>query len=227
MRKVLGLGLILGALVVIGRTEEPYNYQKREATEWANISIAKATSDQLPRVLLIGDSISSRYSHTVGQELKDKAYLSLLATSKPCGDPALIDLIKWVLRQNSYAVIHFNNGLHSGAGYTVEDYRQGFPEIIATLKRYAPGAKLIWATTTPCRGEAITKEVRERNKIAAGFIEKEGIAVDDLYGLVTANAGNPKVLWDAGGTHYTEEGAALQGRQVARSVLALLPAPSP
>jgi lysophospholipase L1-like esterase len=113
--------------------------------------------------------------------------------------------------------------LHGGGGKTA--YRQGFPDLIATIKAGAPGAKLIWATTTPCRGEGgMTQNVREFNKIAAEFVEKEGIPVDDLYGLVMKNADNPKVLWDGGGIHFTEEGAALQGQQVAQSVLAVLPA---
>ena len=51
---------------------------------------------------------------------------------------------------------------------------------------------------------------------------KPSLSVDDLYGLVISNAANPKVLWDGGGVHFTEEGAALQGKQVAKSVLAAL-----
>ena len=49
------------------------------------------------------------------------------------------------------------------------------------------------------------------------------IAVNDLYGLVMSNVDNPEVLWDGGGIHFTTEGAALQGKQVAESILAAMP----
>lgn len=213
--------LLTGLLTASGWADEPKKMPPREAQEWCNIVSYDAASAKLPRVLLIGDSIAGRYASAMRQALKDKAYVTVMSTSKAVGDPSLLDEIKAVLGQYTYAAVHFNIGLHGGGGRTA--YRQGFPDLIATIKAGAPGAKLIWATTTPCRGDGMTQNVREFNKIAAEFIEKEGIAVDDLYGLVVSNAENPKVLWDGGGVHFTEEGAALQGNHVAQSILALLP----
>ncbi|MFA7158730.1 MAG: SGNH/GDSL hydrolase family protein [Kiritimatiellia bacterium] len=192
----------------------------REGQEWLTITSFDGNSTNLPRVLLIGDSITSRYSGEVRKNLKDKAYLSVMATSKAVGDPALLDEIKTILSQYQFAVVHFNIGLH---GFTPDAYRKGFPEMLETIKKYAPGAKLIWATTTPCQGEEKSWSSRKRNEIADELIKKANIPVDDLYALVMSNTNNPAVLWDGGGVHFTEAGAALQGKQVADSILKLLP----
>ena len=201
--------------------QDLYDYKKpRESQNWTTISLKTkpANGPDLPLVLLIGDSITVRYAAEVGTELKDKAYVSLLGASKSADDPALLDEIKLVLRQNVYSVIHFNFGLHGSAGCL----RDGLPEVIATLKRYAPNAKLIWATTTPCqkKDDAPDTDVIEKNRVAAEHIAKAGIIVDDLYTLV---AKHPTKLWDGGGVHYTAEGTAIQSKQVARSILPLLP----
>lgn len=202
-------------------SQDLYDYKKpRESQNWTTISLKTkpANGPDLPLVLLIGDSIAVRYSSEVGTALKDRAYVSLLGTSKAAGDPALLDEIKLVLRQNVFLVIHFNLGLHGD----IADVRTGLPDLVATLKRYAPNAKLIWATTTPCqkKDDAPDADVIEKNKVAAEHIAKAGIAVDDLYTLV---ANHPTKLWDGGGVHYTAEGTAIQSKQVAQSIIPLLP----
>lgn len=214
--------LLLTAFVAPqSQAEDLYDYKKpRESQNWTTISLKTKTGNgpDLPLVLLIGDSITVRYSAEVGTALKDKAYVSLLGSSKAADDPALLDEIKVVLRQNVYSVIHFNFGLHGSAG----DLRAGLPEVIATLKRHAPNAKLIWATTTPCqkKDDAPDTDVIEKNRIAAEHIAKAGITVDDLYTLV---AKHPTKLWDGGGVHYTAEGTAIQSKQVAQTIMPLLP----
>jgi hypothetical protein len=205
-------------------SQDLYDYKKpRESQNWTTISLKTKPSDgpALPLVLLIGDSITVRYAAEVGTELKGKAYVSLLGTSKAVGDPALLDEIKLVLRQNVYSVIHFNFGLHGDTA----DLRMGLGDVIATLKRHAPKAKLIWATTTPCqkKDDAPDTSVIEKNQAAAEHIAKAGIPVDDLYTLV---AKHPTKLWDGGGVHYTAEGTAIQSRQVAQAIIPLLPVPS-
>lgn len=203
-------------------SQDLYDYKKpRESQNWTTIMLKTKPSNgpDLPLVLLIGDSIAVRYSSEVSAALKDKAYVSLLGTSKAVGDPPLLDEIKLVLRQNVYSVIHFNFGLHGD----VADLREGLAEVIATMKRHAPNARLIWATTTPCqqKDDAPDARVIEKNKTSDAIIAKAGINhVDDLYTLV---AKHPTKLWDGGGVHYTAEGTAIQSKQVAQAISALLP----
>ena len=221
MIRIIAVSWFASLAMDSARAEDLYDYKKpRESQNWTTISLKTkpANGPDLPLVLLIGDSITVRYSAEVGTALKDKAYVSLLGSSKAADDPALLDEIKLVLRQNVYSVIHFNFGLHGSA----ECLRAGLPELIATLKRHAPNAKLIWGTTTPCqkKDDAPDTDVIEKNRVAAEHIAKAGIAVDDLYTLV---AKHPTKLWDGVGVHYTAEGTAIQSKQVARTIMPLLP----
>jgi len=216
---------VLAGLLAVGNvwSKEVKSLPVKQKGGWCRITSYDEKGTKLPRVLLIGDSITSRYTGAAREALKDKAYVTVLSTSLAVGDPALLNGVKTACSQYTYAAVHFNIGLHGGDG--AKAYREGFPDLIGTIRTNAPGAKLIWATTTPCRGEGgMAKRVREYNKIAAEFVEKEGLLVDDLYGLVMKNADNPKVLWDGGGLHFTKEGTVLQGKQVAESILATLPA---
>lgn len=193
----------------------------REAIEWCNIWIPDANGTELPRVLLIGDSITGGYGQQVADNLKGKASVARLTTSKSVGDPALLVEVAMVLDQCRFDVVHFNNGLH-GWGYSEAEYQSHFPDLVATIRRHAPKARLIWATITPMRQSgkldvivADTKRVQARNKIAEGIVGKEGIAVDDLYGLVKDH---PE-YWSNDGVHFNGKGVVVEAEQVTKRIL--------
>ena len=121
----------------------------RENIEWLDVWVlGNAVKDQ-PRVLLIGDSITRGYYKTVEDKLKGKAVVCRLATSKSLGDPGLLDEVKLVLGQAKFDVVHFNNGMH-GWGYAEDEYAKAVPDLVATLRKGAPGAKLVWAARRRC-----------------------------------------------------------------------------
>ena len=192
----------------------------RENTEWLDVWVPNTNARDLPCVLLIGDSIVKGYGPLVEQNLKGTAYVARLATSKSVGDPALLAEIALVIGQSRFDVIHFNNGLH-GWGYSEEEYGQHFPALVETLKTQAKGAKLIWATTTPVRNGADlkafgerTERVKARNRIAATWVEKQGLAVDDLFALVVDH---PE-YYREDGTHFNAKGIAAQAERVAQMI---------
>lgn len=192
----------------------------REAIEWCNVWIPDANGTKLPRVLLLGDSITQGYYPKVAEHLKGKASVARLTTSKSIGDPALLAEVAMVLDQCPFDVVHFNNGLH-GWGYSEAEYREHFPELVATLRKHAPKAKLLWATTTPmCKAgdpKVIvegTGRVKARNAIAEEIVAREKIAVDDLYGLVKDH---PE-YWSHDGVHFNSQGIDVQAEQVARRI---------
>jgi lysophospholipase L1-like esterase len=208
---------VLTATLAIG--QEPH--VAREAVEWCNIWIPDANGTKLPRVLLIGDSITGGYGPKVADVLKGQASVARLTTSKSIGDPALLAEVAMVLEQCRFDVVHFNNGLH-GWGYTEAEYEKHFPELVATIRKHAPKAKLIWAAITSMRQSGkldviaeSTKRVQARNKIAEGIVTKEGIAVDDLYGLVKDH---PE-YWSNDGVHFNGKGIAAQAEQVTKRIL--------
>src|SRR5215470_2578374 len=82
----------------------------QEAIEWCDIWISHANETNLPRVLLIGDSIAREYYPEVEKRLAGKAFVARLATSRFAGDPVLLKEIELVLTQTKFDVILFNNG---------------------------------------------------------------------------------------------------------------------
>jgi lysophospholipase L1-like esterase len=225
MRHLFSLTLV-GIAIVAATTEIHATEPRisREAIEWCNIWIPDANDTTLPRVLLIGDSITGGYGPKVADALKGKASVARLTTSKSIGDPTLLAEVALVLGQCHFDVVHFNNGLH-GWGYTEEEYRQHFPELVATIRKHAPQAKLIWATITPMRQAGKldviaegTKRVQARNKIAEEIIAREGIAVDDLYGLVKDH---PE-YWSQDGVHFNAQGVGAQVEQVTKRIVEYL-----
>ncbi len=221
MRNLFSLtlaGMVIVAATAGTRGAEPHI--AREAIEWCNIWIPDANETTLPRVLLVGDSITGGYGAKVADALKGKASVARLTTSKSVGDPALLAEVALVLGQCRFDVVHFNNGLH-GWGYSEEEYQKAFPELLATIRKHAPQARLIWATITPVRQAGKldviaenTNRVRARNKIAEEIVAREGISVDDLYGLVKDH---PE-YWSADGVHFNAQGVAAQVEQVTKRI---------
>jgi len=196
----------------------------RERIEWCDIWITNAEKHDLPRVLLIGDSITRGYFGGVEKMSEGQTNCARLTTSRCICDPVFFDELEMVLDQYAFDVIHFNNGLH-GWGYTEEQYHAAFPKFLAALQRGNPNAKLIWATTTPVRTrEAVeqlderTERVRERNHIALQFVSQAGLAVDDLFTLAIDH---PE-YYSSDGVHFNNAGKAAQAQQVARSILTQL-----
>jgi len=135
----------------------------RERIEWCDIWITNADSNDLPRVLLIGDSITRGYFGGVEKALDGKANCARLTTSRCICDPVFFDELEMVLRQYPFDVIHFNNGLH-GWGYSEAQYREAFPKLLDTLRRENPNARLIWTTTTPVRTRSDLDQLDEKTQ---------------------------------------------------------------
>src|SRR4051812_33737035 len=148
----------------------------------------------LPRVLLIGDSISMGYTQPVRDLLKDKANVHRIPANGGPTKNGVANIDKW-LGSGKWDVIHFNWGIHD-LKHMPDGKRQGEPEdyeknlrtLVAKLK--ATGAKLIWATTTPIpEGELNPPrtfgKVPEYNEIAQRVMKENDVAIDDLNGAIT------------------------------------------
>jgi GDSL-like Lipase/Acylhydrolase family len=197
----------------------------REPIEWIRLWLPNVDKNDLPQVLLLGDSITQAYYKDVAADLKGKAYAGYLTSSLSVGDPMLPQQIALVLRNYRFDVIHFNNGLH-GKGYTEKEYARYFPQFVRTIQANAHGAKLIWASSTPVRTgkdmsefAPFTQRVAARNRIAAAYVRKAGIPVDDLYAAVLHH---PEYYLGVDGTHPNEQGRAAEARDVTASILQVL-----
>ena len=174
----------------------------------------------LPRVLLIGDSVSRGYTQAVRKAMAGKAKVHRAPAN--CGPTATgLKMLDAWLGTGKWDLIHFNFGIHDRAT-PAADYEQRLEAIVTRLK--ATGAKVVWATTTPVPpdtkdGPGATQQIIEKNEIAARVMKKFDVAVDDLYAFITphlAKMQNPKDV------HFTGEGYDLLGGEVARSIASVL-----
>ncbi|MBI5685388.1 MAG: SGNH/GDSL hydrolase family protein [Verrucomicrobia bacterium] len=198
----------------------------------ADPAFARITDDpKLPRVLLIGDSISIGYTLPVRALLKGKANLHRIPTN---GGPTLTglkELSKW-LGAGKWDVIHFNWGLHDlkfmddgKQQVPLSDYEKNLRELVKQLK--ATGAKLIWCATTPVP-DAEMKPPRKNpdviayNAVAKKIMAENGIAIDDLYAFALPQL---TAIQRPANVHFSEEGSKVLAKQVVASIEAFLPKP--
>ena len=205
---------------------------------------APPTDDpSLPRVLLLGDSISIGYTIPVRQMLRRQA--NVHRAPENCG-PTLRGLEKldqW-LGDRRWDVIHFNFGLHDlkyindqGArvdpseGHiqvTGSQYGENLRKIIRRLEQ--TGAKLIWCTTTPVPEGAkgrVPGDAARYNRIAADVVRSASglkIAVNDLYAFSLPRLGSIQRKADV---HFHPEGSRQLAIQVAEKIRETLRLPSP
>ncbi|WP_395752786.1 SGNH/GDSL hydrolase family protein [Prosthecobacter sp.] len=178
----------------------------------------------MPRVLLIGDSISIGYTLPVRKLLEGKANVHRIPTNGGPTKNGVTNIAKW-LGTSKWDVIHFNWGIHDlkympDGKRQVEpaDYEANLRSLVATLKK--TGAKLIWATTTPIPDGDLNPprkfgQVKEYNEIAAKVMAENGVAIDDLNAHITpklATLQNPKDV------HYSAEGSEYLAQQVAAEI---------
>jgi len=193
-----------------------------EKIEWTWEVTPDHSRPDLPNVLLVGDSITRNYFPAVTKELDGKANVYLFATSASVGDFRLAAQLRefFAMENTHFRVIHFNNGMH-GWGFTEPEYRAAFPEFIVALHSGDPGAKLIWANTTPVRKDnpegATNARIAVRNDIAAAIVKQEQIPVDDQHEAIHQH---PDLYSDD--VHPNEAASAIQGGQAVAMIEKLL-----
>ena len=204
---------------------------------------------KLPRVLLIGDSVSIAYTLDVRKDLAGVANIHRPPAN--CGSTrtalGYYGLERWLAGENAkWDVIHFNHGLHdlsyrfaddrdkdaqgnyatphNGGHQNVapEEYRQNLHKIVARLRQ--TGAKLIFATTTPVPECEAGKYVKDSelpyNEVARKVMAEEGIVVNDLWDAVKPQLEKLQIPRNV---HFHAAGSAALAKQVAQSIRAALP----
>lgn len=180
---------------------------------------------KLPRVLLIGDSISRGYTLAVRAALAGKA--NVHRAPENCG-PSSNGLKKLpiYLGDGKWNVIHFNFGIHDRKTDPAV-YAANLEQLVTRLE--PTGARLIWARTTPVltstNAEAYTPEQCARvNQIADGVMQRHHIPENDLCALVEPRLAELQL---PDNVHFKEEGYKLLAGQVAAQILARLGGPAP
>ncbi|WP_339734071.1 SGNH/GDSL hydrolase family protein [uncultured Gimesia sp.] len=182
------------------------------ATAWDYV----ADDPKLPRVILVGDSVSRGYTQAARKALAGKANVHRAPAN--CGPTAtaLKKLDVW-LGDGNWDLIHFNFGIHDRRT-PAADYESRLEEIVKRLKK--TGAKLVWASSTPIpadwkEGPQIKTLLEEKNVIAARVMKRNGVEIDDLFTFITphlAETQNPKDV------HFNGKGYEMLGKEVAKQV---------
>ena len=99
------------------------NVRGHENIEWSKAYAYGLTDESrdLPRVLLVGDSICNGYQERVRELLKGKMNVSYWISSYCVTSPHYQTFLGIYLDEAKYDVVHFNNGLHS-LGTAVADW---------------------------------------------------------------------------------------------------------
>jgi len=173
----------------------------------------------LPRVLLIGDSVSRGYTQSVRKALAGKANVHRAPAN--CG-PTSLGLRKldvW-LGDGKWALIHFNFGIHD-RNTPIAEYSQRLEQLVERMKK--TGAKLVWASTTPIPDDPAKKQtaasIVERNEAAAQIMQKHGVLIDDLFTAVTPHLAEMQTPNDV---HFNGAGYEFLGQQVGKFIETLL-----
>lgn len=218
--KTLILASLLLAITHAAFSQESKPGQKpkieRENIEWCDVWIPGATTTNKPRVLLVGDSITKGYYKVASDQLGNGVACARFATSACVADPAFHVQLDALLSQYTFALIHFNNGLH-GVGYTEEEYRAGYEKALKSIQKHSPSTKLVLALSTPLNetssANSLNPRVNERNSIVRELAKTYGAAVNDLHSI---SKGHPEYYTDA--YHYKAAAIELQGKQVAEVI---------
>lgn len=192
----------------------------------------------LPRVLIIGDSISIGYTLDVRALLKGKANVHRIPTNGGPTTNGLKNIQAW-LGDGKWDVIHFNWGLHdlkyiqddpskradpkapgSHQQVAVADYEKNLASLVKTMQ--ATGAKLIWCNTThvPAGSDGrVEGDEGKYNEAAARVMTAAGVPTNDLRAHALAK---PEAQLPAN-VHYTPEGSRYLAEKVAAVITENLP----
>ena len=201
-----------------------------------NPAMAKVEDvEGLPRVLLIGDSISIGYTPGVRDLLKGKANVHRPLTNCGPTTKGVAEIEKWLKtggEGKKWDVIHFNWGLHdlkymgpkgenladpkaesSSQQVPPAEYEKNLRTLVKKLQ--ATGATLIWRNTTPVppgsKGRVVGSSAAY-NEVAAKVMKEHDIPTHDLF---TVSKERMKELMREANVHYHAEGNKVLSKLVA------------
>ena len=185
--------------------------------------------NNLPLVVLIGDSIRMGYQDHVISQLAGRAEIWVPKENGGDSRNILAHLDQWVFSRQP-DLVHINCGLHdlkrafgAESEVPVDEYGRNVRQILQRLQRELDG--VVWATTTPVdenwhhqnKGfDRLEADVDAYNAAARAVAEDLGVPIDDLFAVVESEGKARLLIQD--GVHFTEEGSQLLGRVVAECI---------
>lgn len=195
---------------------------EKENIEWIRIWCEDTNNAELPRVALVGDSITEGYYNLVKEALKDIARVDYLATSYSIASDIYHQSVKNFIKDSDYKVVHFNYGLHA---YSVSEevYAERCKELLQLISKRA---ETIVATTTIVVLSEEKNQVNprwknkviSRNQKIAEIAKELKFNINDLYSA----SGKIDASMRVDECHFTKEGYEVLANSVVSSIKEIL-----
>lgn len=192
----------------------------------------------LPRILLIGDSISIGYTLPVRELLKGRANVHRPPVNCQSTIHGLKSLDAWLAtggKGKKWDVIHFNWGLHdlkymgpngenladpkaksSHQQVAPVDFEKNLRQLVTRLKK--TGARLVWRNTTPVpegvRGR-VPGDAAKYNLIAAKVMKDFGVEIQDLFTFTKAHSAKIQCKADV---HFSQAGSRMLAAEIVKGL---------
>jgi acyl-CoA thioesterase-1 len=190
----------------------------------------------LPRVLVLGDSIVNQYSTFLREKLIGRANVRAGGTAYDAQPDWSAVVAREVTERERalgrpFDLIQFNWGLHAlkwaqGVEYSMR-FKEGYVRCVP-LERYGAeldklvvelkktGRRLVWATTTPANNGSQPDDAEAYNAIADEIMRRHGITVNDLNAFVVKNR---IAQTEPRNCHFPRSSAERLGHQVATTLI--------
>lgn len=200
-----------------------YEFENRseclETYEWDNVWIDHANSENLTRILYIGDSISCATRRVATAKAEKKLYFDGFGTSKALDNPYFQGSVRiFAKQQGTRKAVVFNNGLH---GWHLDDeteYADLYEKMIAFLLNEFSGTPLVLLATTHVAREDREERVIKRNRVVMALAKKYGLPVIDFYALTKEH---PELL-GGDGVHFSKEGYEMLAEELVKKLNEIL-----
>lgn len=197
--------------------------------------------NDLPKVVLVGDSIRMGYAPLVEKALAGKAVIVSAKANGGDSSNVLRNLDEWVIRQQP-AVVHFNCGIHDTKKFkdtgrfqvSPEQYEANLRRIVERIRSQTQ-ATVLFATSTPIldaraattRSQAeyalLEASIEQYNAIARKVMQELQVPIDDLHAVFPDATSRAEAL-GADGVHFKDAAKAKLAEAVTAAVTPHLPA---
>lgn len=226
----------LVGMILLGGVQPLQAQEYLPVSKGTNPAFAKVVDDpKLPRVLIIGDSISIGYTPPLRELLQGKANIHRIPGNGQSTREGVERLNKW-LGDSDWDLIHFNFGLHDckkvdatgnnvsspelgTVKVSIDEYEKNLRTIVERLQKTK--AKLVWRNTTPIPagvGFRVEGDEVRYNEVAQRVMKEYQIPTDDHWTIVKQQ---PKLQLPRN-VHFTPEGSRVLAEQVAKTIAGAL-----
>ena len=194
---------------------------KKEEHEWIHSWCDQTLYEDMPRVLLIGDSITHQYQQQVRELLKGKAYVDYISTSYGIDNPLYNNVIKSFYSNSKYDLVHFNHGLHAWH-LSTKSYKNRIDKLLKKLNcknTIIANSTVVYLKGNKDINQGAQRVIEKRNSALEQIANENGYSFNDLHSVSRTI---PPEFRTEDGIHYTEKGSIYLAKQVVEKIIKII-----